>query len=36
MSNDTTTLTTEDATKYCPETIPKTFPNVNLISTTVN
>jgi hypothetical protein len=36
MNNDTTTLTTEDATKYLTETIPKTFPNVSLVPTTVN
>jgi hypothetical protein len=36
MNNDTTTLTTEDATKYLIEGIPKTFPNINLRPTTVN
>jgi hypothetical protein len=36
MNNDTTTLTTEDATKYLIEAIPKTFPNINLMPTTAN
>jgi hypothetical protein len=36
MNNNTTTLTTEDATKYLTEAIPKTFPNINLMPTTVN
>jgi hypothetical protein len=36
LNNDTTTLTTEDATKYLTETIPKTFPNINVMPTTVN
>jgi hypothetical protein len=36
MNNDITTLTTEDATKYLTEAIPKTFPNINLMRTTVN
>jgi hypothetical protein len=36
MNNGTTTLTTEDATKYLIEAIPKTFPNINLMPTTVN
>jgi hypothetical protein len=36
MNNDTTTSTTEDATKYLTEAIPKTFPNINLMPTTVN
>jgi hypothetical protein len=36
MNNNTTTLTTEDATKYLIEAIPKTFPNINLMPTTVN
>jgi superoxide dismutase len=36
MNNDTTTLTTEDATKYLTEAIPKTFPNIYLMPTTVN
>jgi hypothetical protein len=36
MNNDTTTLTTEDTTKYLTEAIPKTFPNTNLMPTTVN
>jgi hypothetical protein len=35
ISNDTTTLT-EDATKYLTEAVPKTFPNINLMPTTVN
>jgi hypothetical protein len=35
MNNDITTLTIEDATKYLTEAIPKTFPNINLMSTTV-
>jgi hypothetical protein len=30
------TVTTEDATKYLTEAIPKTFPNINLMPTTVN
>jgi hypothetical protein len=36
MNNDTTTLTTEDVTKYLTEAIPKTFININLMPTTVN
>jgi hypothetical protein len=36
MNNDITTLTIEGATKYLSETIPKTFPNINLMPTTVN
>jgi hypothetical protein len=36
MNNDTTTLTTEDATEYLTEAIPKTFPNINLMPATVN
>jgi hypothetical protein len=35
-NNDTTTLTTEDTTKYLTEAIPKTFPNINLMPTTAN
>jgi hypothetical protein len=35
MNNDTATLTTEDATKYLAEEIPKTFPNTHLMPTTV-
>jgi hypothetical protein len=33
---DTTTLRTEDATKYLMEAIPKTFPDISLMPTTVN
>jgi hypothetical protein len=39
MHNDTTTfttLTTEATTKYLMEAIPKTFPNINLMPTTVD
>jgi hypothetical protein len=36
MNNDTTTLTTEDATKYLTEAIPKTLPNINLMLTAVD
>jgi hypothetical protein len=36
INSGTTTLTTEDATKYLDEAIPKTFPNINLIPTTAN
>jgi hypothetical protein len=36
INNDTTTLTTEDATKYITEAIPKTFPKKNIMPTTVN
>jgi hypothetical protein len=36
MSNDTTTSTTEDATKHLTETIPEAFPNINLLPTTAN
>jgi hypothetical protein len=36
MNNDTTTLTTEDATKYLTEAIPKTLPNINLMLITAN
>jgi hypothetical protein len=36
MNSDTTTLTTEDTTKYLTEAIPKTFPNIYLMPTTVN
>jgi hypothetical protein len=36
MNNDTTTLITEDTTKYLTEAIPKTFPNINLMPTTIN
>jgi hypothetical protein len=36
MNNDTTTLTTEDVTEYLTEAITKTFPNINLMPTTVN
>jgi hypothetical protein len=36
MNNDTTTLITKDMTKYLIEAIPKTFPNINLMSTTAN
>jgi hypothetical protein len=36
MNNDTTTLTTEDTTKYLTVAIPKSFPNINLMPTTVN
>jgi hypothetical protein len=36
MNNDTATLTIEDATKYLIEVIPKTFPNITLMLTTVN
>jgi hypothetical protein len=36
MNNDTTTLRTEDATKYLTEAIFKTFPNINLMPTTAN
>jgi hypothetical protein len=36
INNDTTTLTIEDATKYLTEAIPKTFPNINLMPTTIN
>jgi hypothetical protein len=31
MNTDTTTLTTEDGTKYITEAIPKTFPIINLM-----
>jgi hypothetical protein len=36
VSSDTAILTTEDATKYLTEAIPKTFPNINLTPTTAN
>jgi hypothetical protein len=36
MTNDTATLITEDATKYLSEAISKTFPNINLMPTTIN
>jgi hypothetical protein len=36
MNNDITTLTTEDVTKYLPEAIHKTFPNIKLMPTTAN
>jgi hypothetical protein len=36
MNCNTTTLTTEDATKYVTEADPKTFPNINLTPTMAN
>jgi hypothetical protein len=36
MNNDTTTLMTEDATKYLTEEIQKTFPNIYLMPTKTN
>jgi hypothetical protein len=36
MNSDVITVTTEKATKYLAEAIPKTFPNVNLMPTTAN
>jgi hypothetical protein len=36
MNTDNTTLTTEDATQYLTEAIPKTFPTINLMPTRVN
>jgi hypothetical protein len=36
MNNDITTLTTEDVTKYLPEAIHKTFPNIKFMPTTAN
>jgi hypothetical protein len=33
MNNDSTTLKTEDTTKYLTEAIPKTFTNINLTPT---
>jgi len=36
MNNDTTTITKEDTIKYLSKAIPRTFPNMNLMSTTEN
>jgi hypothetical protein len=36
MNSDVITVTTEEATKYLAEAIPKTFTNVNLMPTTAN